>query len=45
MVASLRGGREPRSRGSSTVGKRYPNSAVKTVTENTSLCVIVICKV
>jgi hypothetical protein len=39
MAASLRG-REPVSRGTSIA----ENSAVKTVTENTSLCVIVICK-
>jgi hypothetical protein len=37
MAASLRG-REPRSRGTSTVERRH-------VTENTSLCVTVICKV
>jgi hypothetical protein len=38
MVASLRG-RDPGSRGTSTVGSRY-QAAVKTATENTGLCVI-----
>jgi hypothetical protein len=40
MVVSLRG-REPGNRGTFTVGRRY---LAKTVTESTSLCVIVMCK-
>jgi hypothetical protein len=42
MAVSMRG-REPGSREMSTV--TLPSSAVKTVTENTTLCVTVICKV
>jgi hypothetical protein len=42
MAASLRG-RETGSRGTH-YWKPLPSSAVKTMTGNTSLCVIVICK-
>jgi hypothetical protein len=44
MATSLRG-REPGSRGSSTVARCQPSRAVKTVTGNTGFCVTVICKV
>jgi hypothetical protein len=42
MVASLRG-REPREQRNIHCWKLLPRRAVQTVTENTSLCVIVIC--